>query len=252
MAPFVDAGRYTTQIGWSDIPHLTAEAKRDLLRGTPAYLRGARMRGEPVLGEGRIYRLAIEQIQYSPRVLPDHWPRAFAMDVGWNWTAALWGAWDVESDTIYIYNEYYGRTAPPVTHAHAIKARGDWIYGVIDPAAGQRSQRDGERLIDLYRQHGLKLEPANNEREAGIEECLDRMVTGRLKVSPALQNFNFEFAIYRRDEKGKVVKKWDHLMDSCRYLVMSGRNVMTTKRRHDLATGGGWVVGGVADRRAGF
>jgi hypothetical protein len=26
------------------------------------------------------------------------------MDVGWNRTAAIWGAWDKESDTIYCYS----------------------------------------------------------------------------------------------------------------------------------------------------
>jgi hypothetical protein len=31
-----------------------------------------------------------------------------------------------------------------------------------------------------------------------------------------------EIRLYRRDEKGKIVKDRDHLMDCARYLIMSG------------------------------
>jgi hypothetical protein len=31
-----------------------------------------------------------------------------------------------------------------------------------------------------------------------------------------------EIRLYRRDEKGKIVKDRDHLMDCTRYLIMSG------------------------------
>jgi hypothetical protein len=34
--------------------------------------------------------------------------------------------------------------------------------------------------------------------------------------------------LYRRDEKGEVIKKNDHLMDAMRYNVMSGRDIAVT------------------------
>lgn len=43
---------------------------------------------------------------------------------------------------------------------YAIKARGEWIPGFIDPAANQRSQTDGQRVIELYRRLGLHIENA--------------------------------------------------------------------------------------------
>jgi len=41
-------------------------------------------------------------------------------------------------------------------------------------------------------------------------------------VFSTLQNWRAEYRIYRRSEKGEVIKENDHLMDDTRYLVMSG------------------------------
>jgi len=54
------------------------------------------------------------------------------------------------------------------------------------------------------------------------------MATGRLKIFKTLQNTLAEYRIYRRDEKGRIVKDNDHLMDSLRYLVMSMIEISTT------------------------
>ena len=49
-----------------------------------------------------------------------------------------------------------------------------------------------------------------------------RLSTGRLKVFRTLQSWLAEYRLYRRDEKGAVVKKDDHLMDATRYFIVSG------------------------------
>ena len=56
-------------------------------------------------------------------------------------------------------------------------------------------------------------------------EVWQRLSSGRLKVFDSLRNWLGEFRIYRRDEKGKVVKKNDHLMDATRYLCLSGLKI---------------------------
>jgi hypothetical protein len=76
---------------------------------------------------------------------------------------------------------------------------------------------------------GLKLSLADNAVEAGLHEVLQRMTTGRLKVFRNLGGWLGEYRIYRRDDKGKVVKKFDHLMDATRYLVMSGMRAAKTR-----------------------
>jgi len=110
-------------------------------------------------------------------------------------------------------------------HAEAIKARGAWMTGAIDPAARGRQQSDGERLKSQYQALGLNLVDANNAVEAGIYEVWQRLSTGRLKVFRTLQNFKAEYRMYRRDENGKIVKEFDHLVDACRYLINTWEKV---------------------------
>ena len=119
-------------------------------------------------------------------------------------------------------------------HAAGIRGRGEWIPGVIDPASRGRSQVDGRQLLEDYQQLGLKLTPAVAAVEAGIYQVLDRLATGRLKVFKTLTNFRTEIRLYRRDDKGHVIKVNDHLMDCCKYLISTGLEVArqeTPRRR---------------------
>lgn len=215
--------------GWNDVPHLDERAKRELLEETPPWLREARSQGIPSLGAGAIYPIPVDQIAVDPFAIPDHWPRAYALDVGWNWTAALWQAFDRETQTRYLYAEYKAGEALPSVHADAIKARGKWIPGLIDPAANNRNQRDGERMMEEYQTLDLDLTPANNAVESGLVGCWRDLSIGRIKVFRTLQRFFEEYRVYRRDEKGKVVKSNDHLMDCMRYLYNSAFGVMKVK-----------------------
>ena len=214
--------KFCIQVGWDDVPHLTETDKAEMRRELPPHQLEAREKGLPVLGSGLIYPVPESVFVCDPFELPSWWPRAYAMDVGWNRTAALWGAWDKESDTIYLYSEHYRGQAEPSIHADAIKARGDWIWGAIDPASAGSNQKDGSQLIEEYRKLGLLLNKADNTVEAGLHAVYRRLSGGRLKVFRSLPNFLSEIRIYRRDEKGRVVKENDHLMDACRYLVMTG------------------------------
>jgi hypothetical protein len=117
-------------------------------------------------------------------------------------------------------------------HAQAIKSRGSWLAGVIDPAARGRQQRDGQQLMQDYVDLGLDLEVAHNGVESGIYQVWTRMSSGRLKVFASCQNWRSEFRLYRRDEKGRIVKQNDHAMDETRYFVVSGVPRMKT-RPHD-------------------
>jgi hypothetical protein len=106
---------------------------------------------------------------------------------------------------------------------------------VIDPACLGSSQIDGRTLMDLYSQLGLNLSSAVNAVEAGITEVWNLLVSGRLKVMNGLTSWLREFRKYHRDDKGsgKIVKRDDHLMDATRYLIVSGRLLMTTEPRYE-------------------
>lgn len=208
-------------MGWDDAPHLSEDQKKTMLEALPPFQRDARSKGTPQLGSGAIYPVPESEFVIAPITIPEHWPRAYAFDVGWNRTAAIFGALDRESDTIYFYSEHYLGQAEPAIHAQAIKARGAWLPGVIDPASRGRSQKDGIQLSQVYKDLGLNLSVAFNGVEAGLYEVWQRLSTGRLKVFNSCTNFLAEYRLYRRDEKGRVVKTNDHLMDCARYFVMS-------------------------------
>ncbi len=210
---------------WDDGPHLTEEQKTELWGSIPPYQRDARSKGIPQLGSGAIYPVPESDIVVDPFTLPLYWPRSYGMDVGWNRTAAVWQAHDPETDTAYLYSEHYRGQAEPSIHAEAIRSRGKWMQGVIDPASRGRGQKDGAQLFQNYIDLGLSLTMAENGVEAGLFDVWQRLSTGRLKVFKTLQNWLAEYRLYRRDDKGAVVKTNDHLMDATRYLIVSGLHV---------------------------
>ena len=214
--------RYVGMATWDDVPHLSARQKAELLASIPLYQRDARSKGIPQLGSGAIYPVPESDILCDPIEFPVWWPRAYGLDVGWNRTAAIWGCRDPDADIVYLYSEYYRSLAEPAVHVTSINARGKWIPGVIDPASRGRSQHDGHQLLQSYIDLGLDLAMADNAVETGLFEVYQRLSTGRLKVFRTLTNFLMEYRLYRRDERGHVVKTFDHLMDASRYLVMSG------------------------------
>jgi phage terminase large subunit-like protein len=209
---------------WDDVPHLSAQAKKDLWDAIPPFQRDARSKGLPQLGAGAIYPVPESTIVCAPFEIPKHWRRAYGLDVGWKRTAAIFGAVDPETDIAYIYSEHYQGEGEPAVHASAIKSRGP-LPGAIDPASRGRSQSDGKQLIQQYREQGLELTDAANAVEAGIFATWERFSTGRLKVFANCQNTLSELRLYRRDERGKVVKENDHAMDGLRYFVMTGIDI---------------------------
>ena len=80
--------KYVVQAGWKDVPHLDEEEKRKLIANTPPYQIKARTDGEPTLGAGAVYPLGESEIIVPDRAIPEYWPRAYGMDVGWNRTAS--------------------------------------------------------------------------------------------------------------------------------------------------------------------
>ena len=231
--------KYYIQAGWDHIPHLSGDEKRALLATVPAHEMKARTQGEPTLGSGTIYPYAEENFVVPTRAIPSHYRCGYGMDVGWNRTAVIWGAVDA-NDVVELYDLHYAGQGEPPSHAAAVKARGEWMQGLIDPASMGRSQIDGRILFDMYRDdHGLHLEAADNAVEAGITEVWTRLVTGRLKVQAHLSQWLSEYRQYHRDKNGQVVKANDHLMDATRYLLLSGTQYMRLPPQRKRSSGGG-------------
>lgn len=224
---------FVVNVEWDDVPHLSEEWKAQALAAYMPHERDARTKGIPALGAGAIYPVAESDFVVDPFKIPDFWPRAYGLDVGWNKTAGIWGALDPHTNMIYLYSEHYVGEQQPALHASAIKARGAWMYGAVDPRSDSRNQVDGTRLIDLYQQEDLNLFPADNSVDSGLLAVYQGLSSGQIKVFSNLTNWITEFRVYRRDEKGKIVKKNDHLMDATRYLIMSGMKMATIEPEED-------------------
>ena len=199
----------------------------------------------------KIYTVQEAEIAVDPLEIPAYWPCAFGMDARLTETAALWGAWDPQTDILYVYSEHFQSSAEPAIHAHGIGSRGKWIPGLLDPTANGRSQSDGFNLMRIYQELGLDLQSAMDSEQSGVCEVLQRMRAGRLKVFRTLENFFQQYRLYHRDEHGQVVKQNDLLMNCLRYLCVSGRERMCTApnpldawRQFGtvLGTPGGWMT----------
>jgi len=252
--PEAAESKHTVQLGWDDVPHLDEQTKRDLLQSMPPYLRDARSKGIPSLGTGAIYPIPLEEVTCKPFAIPAFWKRGYGFDVGWDRTAAIWGAEDPTDGTLYAYAEHYMGHQIPAVHVLAIKARGDWIMGAIDPSSRQRQVEAGRQLFVTYQTLGLHLVNAVTAVDEGLDEVWSRLATGRLRLFTTLANTQVEYRNYRREERGKdgrvvVVKKLDHLMDALRYLVMTWPSIARVKppeRRRNAA------AGQAVDKRAGY
>jgi hypothetical protein len=181
-----------------------------------------------VSGQRRlIYPFPDSSIVIKEFPIPEHWARGYGMVIRGHIVAVIWGALDPESGVLYLYSEYWG-DAHPAVHVAAIRARGDWITGLINPIANGRNWADGLRLIQLFADLGLQLQHADNSIEWGISELSQRMCSGRLKVFPSLSRYLGERRLYRRDERDQIVKDRDDLQEATRCLV-SNLSAMLTK-----------------------
>ncbi len=228
---------YLTRITWDDAPHLSDQAKEEMQQIYPAHELKARRWGIPKMGSGAIFITDFDDVlSIKPIKIPNHWPKAYGLDFGWSPhpTAAIWGAWDREADTIYLYSEHRMKMELPSVHADAIKMRGKWIMGNSETAGTNAS--DGKRMIDIYRGLDLNLVPAKKDVEGGIYAMRQRIETGRLKVFNTLQMWREEYESYHRNE-GKIAKNHDDLMDATRYLLSKMETFKTkpAKRRSMVA-----------------
>tara|TARA_R110000868_G_scaffold189695_2_gene433126 strand:- start:170994 stop:172361 length:1368 start_codon:yes stop_codon:yes gene_type:complete len=212
---------FVTTATWDDAFHLNDSEKEKLRKTLRPHELEAREKGVPSLGAGKVFPIKESDILVEPFAIPSHFSRCFGMDFGWtNPTAIVWGAKDLSTGILYIYEAYTASECTPAQHAKVIKEKG--VKGVCDPAGLGGSQSDGVNLIQQYLEHGVSLTTADNNVEAGLMQVLDAMRTGKLKVFNHLESWLHEFRLYRRKEDGKIVKRYDHLMDATRYLVVSG------------------------------
>ena len=226
--------QFCMQKGWDDAPHLSETVKADLLGSFPAHQREMRTKGVPMLGHGRIYDIAEEDITCEPFAIPKHFRVIDGMDFGFDHPQAqVQLVIDPETDSYYLTKAWKKARVMP---SEAWAATKSWAAGVPTawPADGLQTEKgSAKQQKSYYIEAGFKLlsshatwPDGSNGVEAGLFEIRDLMMQGRFKVFAGLRDFFDEFLQYHRDENGKIAKVRDDVLDAMRYAYMMRRQAI--------------------------
>jgi phage terminase large subunit-like protein len=255
--------RTFVQMGISDVPpdgHIAPHARAQIIEGYPEHERDARSKGEPMLGEGKVYKTPESEIieDTDPGNFPLYWRWGYGIDLGIDHPfAAVLMCHDVDQDVIHLVAEIRVGDAPAATHVAMMRQLEKRLFGkhmefrVAWPAdAGTRDKGSGEPVKNLYRHYGLHMmqEPATHaglkgaeatSLEGGVQEIDARERAGKWKVSRGMISYLEERRLYHRKD-GEIVRLRDDTLAAARYGMMM--------RRHfkPLDESGGGVAGTVA------
>lgn len=224
-------GQFFIQKGWDDAPHLSEDVKSTLLESFPVHQRDMRTKGIPMLGHGRIYDMSEDFITCDPFEIPKHFKVINGMDFGWDHPQAhIQLAWDCDNDIFYVTRAWKARQILPDNAWGSVKV---WAKGVPTawPLDGLQTEKgSGRQQKEFYETAGFEMlfdratwEDGSNGVEAGLFEIRDLMQKGKFKIFSGLRDVFDEIGQYHRDEKGKIAKVRDDLLDAIRYAYMMRR-----------------------------
>ncbi|WP_276971533.1 terminase large subunit domain-containing protein [Tatumella ptyseos] len=219
-------------VGWDDAPHLSEKVKTELLASFPAHQRDMRTKGIPMLGHGRIYDIADDEITCQPFLCPDHFFVIDGQDFGWDHPQAHIQLWeDRDADVIYLANVWKGRQKKADEAWRLVKPWAKDVPVAWPHDGNQHEKGGGQQLKEQYRSEGFRMldehatwPDGGNKVEPGIHEIRERMLDGKFKVFSTCADFFEEFRMYHRDEHGKIVKTNDDVLDAVRYAYMMRRS----------------------------
>ena len=234
------ADYHDTKMTIDDAQHLTDAEKAAEKEKWPEHERPARLYGEPMQGEGLIYPVTDEEITCEPFKIPEWMPVLGTLDFGWDHpTAAVRMAWDRDADIVYITHEYREQKRTAEVNCLTLKHWGEYLRWAWPHDGHQPYQKgDGIQTAKVYRREGLKMLPNHAQFpeshgdqatklsrmsvDRGINDCLQRMQSSRLKIFKNCNKILEERRLYHR-KKGLIVKEEDDLMDAMRVGIMSLR-----------------------------
>jgi len=213
-----------------DVGHYTEDERVSIVASYLEHEREARAKGIPIMGSGRVFPITEASIIEEPlqlKDLPGWWKSIAGIDFGWQHpSAAVMILYDPENDIVHIHACHREKNATPIMFAGGVRTWGEKIPFSWPHDGLQHDKGSGKTLAEQYKESGLNMlnqrasfEDGSYGVEAGLMDMLDRMQTGRLKVSRMLADWWEEFRIYHR-RNGIVVKERDDLMAATRYGIM--------------------------------
>lgn len=214
-----------------DAKHIdTPEKLAKALARYPVHEHAARINGQPMMGEGRVFLTPEEALMEDPLIyIPPHWTKLQSIDFGighpFGYSLQLW---DRDNDVIHVHDAWRIADQTPVQHAARMKTNAVTVP-VAWPQDGTAREKSGETVSKLYKDQGLLMcdshatfEDGGYGTEAGVLEMDERMKTGRFKVARHLSDWFEEYRFYHR-KKGLIVKVKDDIMSATRIGVMAKR-----------------------------
>jgi phage terminase large subunit-like protein len=213
-----------------DVGHYTEAERTSIVASYLEHEREARAKGIPIMGSGRVFPITEASIIEEPlqmKDLPGWWKSIAGIDFGWQHpSAAVMILYDPENDIVHIHATHREKNATPIMFAGGVRTWGEEIPFSWPHDGLQHDKGSGKTLAEQYKEAGINMlnqratfDDGSYGLEAGLMDMLDRMQTGRLKVSRMLADWWEEFRIYHR-RNGIVVKERDDLMAATRYGIM--------------------------------
>lgn len=204
---------------YKDNKYLTPEQKADIeeLKRTDPEMYEMLGEGKFVKPSGTYFKEFSRGVHViEPFVLPDNWQRFRFMDYGLDMLAHYWAAIDTQGNA-YIYKELYESDLIISEAAKRIKEmtneRIKFTYA--PPDLWNRRQETGKSATELYRENGVMLTKASNDRVQGwlnVKEWLKpfgtrdeqtgkEITTARIKIFENCVNLIRTLPQLQRDEK---------------------------------------------------
>ena len=220
----------------SDNPYLAEDGVYEqMLNSLPPVQRRQLLEGNWDINEGAAFvEFETDAHVIAPFLIPLHWERLKSIDYGYaSESCCLWGAIDMEDNTLIIYRELYkkGLTGEELGSIITEMEVEDpfSVNGVLDTAAWARTGTTGPTVGEALVREGHKLRRADKNRIQGkiqIHEYLKVRDNGR----PRIQIFNTCPNLIRELQSIPLSKKnpedvdthaSDHAYDALRYMIMS-------------------------------
>lgn len=236
VVQFMDSpssSQFFMQKGWNDAPHMDEVKKERLLASYPEYQRAMRSTGTPMLGHGRIYDLSDDFVLCDMPDVQPHWFILDGMDFGWDHPQAhIQLIEDRESETFYVTKAFKARK---ISANDAWGATKIWSEDIPTawPSDGLQHEKGRDDSVQQkvhYERAGFKMLSAHAtwpeggvSVESGIYAIGDLARKGKFKIVRGLPDIMDEWRQYHRDEKGRIVKANDDILDGMRYAYMMRR-----------------------------
>lgn len=238
--------RYVT-MSTADASYYSDQRIEELRMMHPKHEQRARFYGMESLGAGLVFPFVREEISCEPVLLRSFWYYGKGGDFGHGGssghpTAGCWCAWDKDSDIIYVYREYKSMDMQTSQHASVMKRPDDiWMFW---PHDGLQTDKSGTTLAASYEEEGVRMwhESAryvDGDGQGGgqgdaefIQEVVERVKTGRLKVFSHLTEFFKEQETWHYLDNGKTARLGDDLIKAFKSAMIMRRH---WQQREDTA-----------------